>query len=326
VSAERVPANGVPANGGPAPEAASDSTYRNLLDAGTARLGDARGAARDDPRGEARRLLAAAAGLSAADLVMHADDASPRRVKTRFLALLDRRASGVPLQILAGETGFHEVVLSVEEGVFVPRPETELLVEEVRHALATRRRRGGPGPFRVLDLCTGTGAVAVAVAAAERAHPGSVHAGDVDPHAARLAASNAVRCGVAVDVRRSDLFAAFADLAGTVDVVVSNPPYIAPEERDRLPLEVRRYDPPRALFDPDGGTGFHRRLAADARLFLRAGGTLLLEIGETQGDAVRSLLAAAGYRDVCVLPDLAGRDRIIRGVWPGEGGAWTHSC
>lgn len=315
-----------PGNGGLASLAASDSTYRQLLDLGTARLREARGAAREDPRGEARRLLVAAAGIPGADLVLHADGPAPRRAKARFLALLDQRAAGVPLQLLAGETGFHDVVLSVEAGVFVPRPETELLVEEVRRTLAARRRRGEAGTPRVLDLCTGTGAVAVAVAAAERAHPCVVHAGDVDPHAVRLAAGNAARCGVAVDVRRSDLFAAFDDLAAQVDVVVSNPPYIAPEELDRLPVEVRGHDPPRALFDPDGGTGFHRRLAATARRFLRAGGTLLLEIGETQGEAVRQLLAAAGYRDVCVLPDLAGRDRIIRGVWPGEGGAWTHSC
>lgn len=320
MSAERAAAPG-----GPPARTASDCTYRELLDRGTARLRDARGVAREDPRGEARRLLAAAAGLGGADLVLHADETAPRRAKARFLALLDRRAAGVPLQLLAGETGFHDVVLSVEEGVFVPRPETELLVEEVRRALAARRRRGVAGPFRVLDLCTGTGAVAVAVAAAERAHAGLVHAGDVDPHAVRLAAGNAARCGVAVDVRRSDLFAAFDDLAGAVDVVVSNPPYIAPEELERLPVEVRGYDPPRALFDPDGGTGFHRRLAAEARRFLRPGGTLLLEIGETQGGAVHGFLAEAGYRDVCVLPDLAGRDRIVRGVWPGEGSAWTHS-
>ena len=303
----------------------ADSTYRALLDLGTGRLRHARGCAREDPRGEARRLLAAAAELTSSDLVLHADDSAPRRVKTRFLALLERRADGVPLQLLAGETGFHDVVLTVEAGVFVPRPETELLVEEVRRALAARRRRGAAAPFRVLDLCTGGGAVAVAVAAAERMHPGFVHAGDVDPHATRLADGNAVRCGVIVDVRRSDLFNAFADCAGIVDVVVSNPPYLAPDEMDGLPVEVRAFDPPRALFDPEGGTGFHRRIAEGARRFLRPGGTLLLEIGETQGASVRDLLQAAGYRDVCVLPDLSGRDRMARGVWPGEGVAWMHS-
>jgi release factor glutamine methyltransferase len=316
-----------------APGAANDtaaparagSTYRGLLDHGTGRLRHARGSAREDPRGEARRLLAAASGLTPSELVLGADDSAPPRVATRFLALLERRANGVPLQLLAGSTVFHDIELTVEAGVFVPRPETELLVEEVRHVLAARRRRGATTPFRVLDLCTGSGAVAVAVAAAERAHAGFVHAGDVDPHAVRLAGGNAARCGVPVDVRRSDLFAAFADCAGTLDVVVSNPPYVAPDELDQLPVEVRGFDPPRALFDPEGGTGFHRRIAEGARAFLRPGGTLLLELGETQGPRVRDLLTAAGYRDVCVLPDLAGRDRMVRGVWPGEEDAWTHS-
>lgn len=316
---------GADAAGGAARLRQSDSTFRQLLDLATERLRRARGSAREDPRGEARRLLAAAAGLGPAELVLQADEPAPRGTRGRFLALLERRADGVPLQLLTGETAFHDVVLSVEEGVFLPRPETELLVEEVRHALQAARRRGAAPPLRVLDLCTGTGAVAVASAAAERGHGTAVHAGDVDPHAVRLAAGNAVRCGVAVDVRRSDLFAAFQDLAGRVDVVVSNPPYIAPCELERLPLEVRGFDPARALFDPDGGTGFHRKIAAGASRFLRGGGTLLLEIGESQGEEVRGLLADAGYRDVCVLPDLAGRDRIVRGVWTGEGQPWTHS-
>jgi release factor glutamine methyltransferase len=99
---------------------------------------------------------------------------------------------------------------------------------------------------------------------------------------------------------------------------------VAPEERSALPVEVRAFDPPRALFDPGGGTGFHRRIAHDARRFLRHSGTLILEIGETQGAAVREALERDGYRDVRVLPDLAGRDRIVRGTW-GGGTAWTPS-
>jgi release factor glutamine methyltransferase len=300
------------------------ASFRELLNVGTGRLRAARGSARDDPRGEARRLLAAAAGVTASDLLLRADDAAPRTVRARFLAMVERRADGVPLQLLAGEAGFHDVVLAVEAGVFVPRPETELLVEEARRALAARRRRGPRGALRALDLCTGGGAVAVALAAAERHGDVVVHAGDVDPHAVRLARGNAARCGVAVDVRRSDLFGAFDDLSHDVDVVVSNPPYVAPEERSALPVEVRAFDPPRALFDPGGGTGFHRRIAHDARRFLRHSGTLILEIGETQGAAVREALERDGYRDVRVLPDLAGRDRIVRGTW-GGGTAWTPS-
>jgi release factor glutamine methyltransferase len=132
----------------------------------------------------------------------------------------------------------------------------------------------------------------------------------------RLARRNAERNGVTVDVRRSDLFSAFADLEGSVDVLVANPPYIAPEERGTLPVEVRLGDPEEALFDPEGGTGFHRRIADRGRDFLRPGGTIALEIGERQGDEVRARLEELGYRDVAVLPDLAGRCRVVRGRRP----------
>jgi release factor glutamine methyltransferase len=303
------------------PPFAGAPTYRELLDTGARRLAASRGSARDDPRGEARRLMGAAS--ASADLLVHGDDPAPGHVRTRFLGMVARRAEGVPFQLLAGETGFHDITLTVESGVFLPRPETELLVEEARRSLAESRLRPGSDTLQVLDLCTGSGAVAVALAAAERGRDTSVFAGDVDPHAVRLARSNAARCRVDVDVRRSDLFAAFADLRGSLDLVVSNPPYVAPGELDRLPLEVVEFDPPRALFDPEGGTGFHRRIAQAARDHLRAGGVLLLEIGATQGDEVRSILSATGYSGVRVMRDLAGRDRIIRGTW--EGVRWTPS-
>ncbi len=298
-------------------------TYRELLEVAQRRFAASRGSAGEDALGEARRLLMTASSSSAADLLLRADDAAPRAVRERFLEMVIRRAEGVPHQLLAGETGFHDVVLFVTNGVFVPRPETELLVEETRRALdATRRREPARVP-EVLDLCTGSGAIAVALAAAERRHGTRVFAGDVDPHAVRLARTNALRCDVHVDFRRSDLFAAFADLRGRMDVVVSNPPYIAPSEVERLPIEVVGFDPPRALFDPEGGTGFHRRIASGARSFLRPHGMLILEIGETQGAEVRAHLEAAGYSDVHVFPDLAGRDRVVRAAW--EGVPWTPS-
>ena len=318
-----------PAAAGPPPERSSrpaaPPTLRELVDLGARKLETGRGSAREDPRGEARRLLAAATGLAAADLLLRLDDPAAWPARTRFLAMVTRRAEGVPLQLLTGETGFHDVVLAVEHGVFVPRPETELLVEEALLAIAARRGAARDAVVRVVDVGTGSGAIAIAVAHAMRGHRAEVFAGDVDPHAVRLARANAVRCGVDVEVRRSDLCAAFAELAGTVDVVVSNPPYVGPGEVDRLPVEVRSFDPPRALFDPEGGTGFHRKIAAAALDLLRPEGVLLLEIGETQAAAVRCLLHGAGYADVQVLPDLAGRDRIVRGVRDGRGNPWTPS-
>ena len=300
-------------------------TARALLGYATDRLASSASSAHEDPGGEARRLLAIATGLDAADLLLRADEPVWWSARNRFLDLVTQRADGVPLQLLEGETGFHDVVLRVEAGVFVPRPETEMLVEEALQVLAEQRRREPDLSPRVLDLGTGSGAVAVAIAAAERGRAMHVFAGDVDPLAVRVARANAARCEVDVDVRRSDLFESFAELAAGVDVVVSNPPYVSPSELTQLPIEVRGFDPPCALFDPEGGTGFHRRIAAAARGFLRPGGTLLLEIGETQAAEVAGMLAEAGYTDVRVSQDLAGRDRVVRGLWEGRGSAWTPS-
>lgn len=293
-------------------------TLRELVEAGAGELRWSEGCARENPRREASLLLQAAVGLDRAQIVVHGDQAAAPGEAARYWDLVRHRARGLPLQLLLGETGFHDVTLSVEPGVFIPRPETELLVEEIGRDVDARFR--GEDPDRgiaVLDLCTGTGAVAVAIARRFRDDVRvRVFAGDWNVRAVHLARRNAERNGTAVDVRRSDLFSAFADLEGRVDALVANPPYISLEERETLPLEVRLGDPADALFDPDGGTGFHRRIAVRGLDFLRPGGMLALEIGERQGPEVAALLEGSGYRDVAVLKDLAGRDRIVRGRRP----------
>lgn len=293
-------------------------TLRELVEAGAGELRWAEGCARDNPRREASLLLQAAVGLDRSQIVVRGDQAAAPGEAARYWDLVRRRARGLPLQLLIGETGFHDVILSVEPGVFIPRPETELLVEETeRDVAALLRADDSDRRVVVMDLCTGTGAVAVAVAWRFRPEPRvRVHAGDWSLRAVHLARRNARRNGLTVDVRRSDLFSAFADLEGAVDALVANPPYISPEERDTLPVEVRLGDPEDALFDPDGGTGFHRRIASRGRDFLRPGGTIALEIGERQGAEVREMLEDLGYLEVAVLRDLAGRERVVRGRRP----------
>ena len=158
-----------------------------------------------------------------------------------------------------------------------------------------------------MDVGTGTGAVALAVAS--RRPDARVIATDVSPAAVRLARSNAARLGLLVDVREGDLLEPVpAELRGAIDLVVSNPPYLDASDYLDLPPEVRA-DPPEALI---GGTEFHRRLCDDAPSWLRSGGWLIVEIGDDQGADVRSLFERWAD-DVAVLPDLAGRDRIVRG-------------
>ncbi|HMB71050.1 MAG TPA: peptide chain release factor N(5)-glutamine methyltransferase [bacterium] len=307
-------------------------TLKELVEAGAGELKWSEGGARENPRREASLLLQAAVGLDRNQMVIHGDQTAAPGAAARYWEMVRRRARGLPLQLLVGHSGFHDVTLAVEPGVFIPRPETESLVEQavrgVEAALAADAASSGDvaaaGPaFRadtrvtVLDLCTGTGAVAVAVAHRfRREERVSVHAGDWSLRAVRLARRNAESNEITVDVRRSDLFSAFADLEGRVNVLAANPPYIARAERESLPVEVRLGDPEDALFDPDGGTGFHRRIAGRGRDFLRAGGVLAVEIGDRQGDEVSALLHELEYEDVAVLRDLAGRDRVVRGRRP----------
>jgi release factor glutamine methyltransferase len=303
------------------------ATLRELLEAGARELQWSESAARENPVLEASALLMAAVGCERSHLVTHGGEFAPTRETERFWNLVNRRATGVPLQLLLGEAAFHDVMLRVEHGVFIPRPETELLVDEAIAAVEERLLEGRGA--RVLDLCTGTGAVAIAVAVRFRERENvRFLAADWNPQAVRLARRNAEDNGVGeiVEVRRSNLFSALADHERRIDVLVSNPPYVEPSTSEELPVEVRLGDPKDALFDPEGGTGFHRRIARRGRDFLVAGGLLAMEIGATQGNAAAAILEAAGYGGVRVLPDLAGRDRVVRGTWAGEERRSTPSC
>ena len=223
------------------------------------------------------------------------------RTAKLFGRALCQRCHGVPLQYLVGEQQFLDLVLGVAPGVFVPRPETEILVER---AAETLEGRESPA---VIDVGTGTGAIALAV---KRLRPDArVVATDVSEDAVAVARANASRLGLDVAVLLGDLLdPAPEELRGAVDLVVSNPPYVTREEYDDLPGEVKA-EPYEALV---GGTDVHRRLAAASPAWLRPGGWLVVEIGESQGVEVAALLADR-FEPVEVLPDLTGRDRIVRG-------------
>ena len=221
--------------------------------------------------------------------------------------LVRRRLAGEPLQYVLGTAAFRRIELKVGPGVFIPRPETELVVER---AMARLPERG-----TLVDVCTGSGAIALAVA--DERPDARVAASELSPAALQWATSNRDSLGLNVEVLHGDLFEPLPrDLAGRVDVVVSNPPYVDPGERASLPRDVVGHEPPEALFAPATGTSVIERIAAGAGNWLEPGGWLVLEIGETQGEAVREILRACGFADVDIAPDLAGRDRIAEGRWP----------
>lgn len=258
----------------------------------------------ESPRETAESLLMFFLRTDRAELHRRSEGLDTRTARLYGRALC-QRCHGVPLQYLTGEQQFFDLVLGVAPGVFVPRPETEVLVER---ALETLKGRTAPV---LVDVGTGTGAVALAV---KRLRPDArVLATDVSEEAVSVAGANASRHDLQVDVLLGDLLSPVPDeLRGRIDLIVSNPPYITREEFEELPAEVRA-EPYEALV---GGTDVHRRLVEEAPDWLRPGGWLVVEIGASQAGEVRGQLEDR-FEGVEVLSDLAGRDRVVRGRFRG---------
>jgi release factor glutamine methyltransferase len=250
------------------------------------------------PQVDAEWLLAHVVGGTRTDLYASdrplTDDES-----ARYEALVERRAAREPLAYVLGEWGFRRLTLAVDPRVLVPRPETEVVVERCLRLLDAIDEP------RVLDVGVGSGAIALAIA---DEHPGArVVATDSSHGALEVAEANRLRAGVdgRVELRHGDLL---AGAAGPFDLVVSNPPYVRPEELDRLEPELR-FEPAEALV----GVGRHRTVAEVAGRVLRPGGVLVLEVGDGQAPEVAALLRELGYGDVEITADLAGRERVVDG-------------
>jgi release factor glutamine methyltransferase len=207
-----------------------------------------------------------------------------------------------------GWAPFGRLRLRVGPGVFVPRPETETLADR-----AAARLRARPEPRIGVDLCTGSGAIACFLAAEV---PGArVLATELDPGALAWARGNAARYGV--ELLAGDLDGPLpAELAGRVDVLCANVPYVPTGAIATMPTDVRDHEPRLALDGGPDGLDVLRRLVAGAGHWLAPGGRLFCEIGEDQAEAATALLAAAGLAEVAVHPDLVGRDRIVEGTRP----------
>lgn len=222
-----------------------------------------------------------------------------------FGRALCRRCVGEPVQHVTGEQGFRRLVLRVRPGVFVPRPETEILVDAVLDGLA-----GSEAPVLV-DVATGSGAVALAIA--DERPDATVFATDLSPDAVALARENAERLDLEVAVLEGDLLEPLpGDLRGRIDAVACNPPYVAPEARDSLPADVLA-EPDLAVF---GGIELYERLFEQASVWLRPGGLVAVEIEESAAEAISKAAGREGFEDLAVRRDLTGRDRVVAGRRP----------
>lgn len=287
--------------------AALNRTVRELLELTAAYL-DQKGVT--SARLNAERLLADVLGLTRLELFCQHDRPVLGAEVAKYRELVRRRAGGEPLQQILGETEFYGRPFKMEPGVFIPRPETERLVETCLKLLEPLRR-GDRLPAAV-EIGCGSGAIGVSLAC--ELPRLQVHASDVNPAAVALTLRNARALGAgarvhAVEGSRFDPLP--AALKGQVDLLVSNPPYVRSGDIAALAAEVRDHDPAAALDGGPDGLKFYRAIASAMRDWLRPGGHVAVEIGDDQGADVGAILAASGGLDVAVTKDYAGRDRVV---------------
>lgn len=263
----------------------------------------------ESARLQAEVLLAHALGWSR--LQLYTDYATRLMDKELavFRGFVRRRLTREPLQLITGSAPFYGRDFAVRPGVLIPRPETEALVVAVLQSVASGRE------ITAIDLGTGSGIIAITLAL-ER--PGwRVMATDADAGALATGRENAARLGANVAFGQGDWWAA-VPAGERFDVIVANPPYLCDAEREGLEPEVRDHENPRALFGGPDGLGAFRALVAGLPARAAPGAFCALEIAPNQGEAVSGLLAGAGCTTIAVLPDLAGRHRVVTARWQGD--------
>jgi release factor glutamine methyltransferase len=263
----------------------------------------------DSPRLSAELLLAKVLGCSRVDLYMRFDEALGQATLSEYRRLLRRRAKHYPLQYLLGTVEFFSLRFSVREGVFIPRPETELLVEWIEEVLA------GSGEVRFLEFGVGSGVIAGSLASRHERWRG--FAFDKSERAAALAKENLISLGVAerVSIFAADGFDAVGG-GGMFDLLVANPPYIPTRVIETLQMEVSAYEDRSSLDGGADGLTWYKPLARWGNETLKPGGMIALEIGDGQGGNVASILSSAGYEGVEVRKDYNGLERLAAGFRP----------
>jgi len=279
-------------------------TYRECYEQGCCTL---QAAGIEEAALDARLLLEAVCGTNRNDLLVHGEQPVAPEAEEKYLNWIRQRAEHIPLQQLTGEQGFMGLTFSVNEHVLIPRQDTEILVEEVLKELHDG--------MRVLDMCTGSGCILLSLL-----HYSNDCEGlgvDLSAEALEVAGRNVLKVLTPEKAEhahflQSDLF---EKVEGKFEIIVSNPPYIASAEVDRLMPEVRDHEPRMALDGTEDGLEFYRRIIAEAGQYLVSSGMLFFEIGYDQGQAVSELMREHGYREVQVVQDYAGLDRVVYGTY-----------
>jgi len=289
--------------------------WRSLFDEARRRLAGTDGV--DSPDIDARRIVEAAAGAKPAEFEDALDDPATARAAAWFYSMLERRGAGEPLQYVVGAWSFRTLDLMIDRRVLIPRPETEVVAglavdEAARLSIESGRER----EVVVVDLGTGSGAIALSVAV--ECPQARVFATDVSTEALAVASANLAGIGRAatrVTLHEGDWFEALPGaLQGSVDIVVSNPPYIGTSEE--LPPVVADWEPPVALWSGPTGCEAVEQVIGGALSWLSPGGSLVLEVASHRAQDMAHMAAEGGLVDVRVERDLAGLERVVIGRLP----------
>ena len=279
-------------------------TYRECYEQGCRTL---QAAGIEETALDARLLLEAVCGTDRNDLLVHGEQPVAPEAEEKYLNWIRQRAEHIPLQQLTGEQGFMGLTFSVNEHVLIPRQDTEILVEEVLKELHDG--------MRVLDMCTGSGCILLSLL-----HYSNDCEGlgvDLSAEALEVAGRNVLKVLTPEKAEhahflQSDLF---EKVEGKFEIIVSNPPYIASAEVEKLMPEVRDHEPRMALDGTEDGLHFYRRIIEEAGKHLVSSGMLFFEIGYDQGQAVSELMRTEGYCEVQVVQEYAGLDRVVFGTY-----------
>ncbi|NQZ56209.1 MAG: peptide chain release factor N(5)-glutamine methyltransferase [Lentisphaeraceae bacterium] len=254
----------------------------------------------ESARVEAEWLISHALDMPRMQLYINFDKPLTEDELGTIRPLLSRRGNGAPVQYITGSTEFYGLEIEVGPGVLIPRPETELLVDE-----ALKRVSAGD---KVLDLCTGSGIIAIAVQHEKKGEL-AMTASDICSDAMKFARKNIASHDLTIQLLEGDLFEAVQDL--TFDLICSNPPYVGTEEQVDMGDEVLKFEPYKALFAGVGGMQILERIARDAQTFLNTGGSIICEMGMAQGPGAIALFESHGWKDVTVIQDYSSRDRFV---------------
>ena len=274
-------------------------TYKDAVEYGKQRLLECE---IEDANLDAWLLLEYVSGISRSWYFIHEDEEISENDIEEYQILIEQRGKHIPLQQLTKEAYFYGMKFFVNENVLIPRQDTEVLVEQV---LSLSKEKEN---LKLLDMCTGSGCILLALLANLKQASGT--GVDLSEKALEVAQRNSKELGIEVSWVQSDLF---DKVSGSYDIIVSNPPYIETSVIEGLMDEVKLYEPRMALDGTEDGLFFYREITMQAGKYLKNNGILAFEIGYNQGKAVSEFMKENGYKEVQVLQDLAGLDRVVTG-------------